>query len=79
MGRSAPLTAAKRQRHNALKRHHGPDAPVVAEAARDLKLAHAEDYIRELVDQAPPLSAETRSKLAVLLLSGRTPDDSEAA
>jgi hypothetical protein len=60
-------------------RHHGPDAPVVVDAARDLALAHAEDYIRELVDQAPPLSAETRSRLAVLLLSGRTPDDSEAA
>jgi hypothetical protein len=38
--------------------------------ARDLAAARAEDYIRKLVDAAPPLTDTQRSRLAVLLLSG---------
>lgn len=47
------------------------------EIDREIKAVRAEDYIRQVVDQAPPLSAETRNKLAVLLLSGagRTPGE----
>jgi hypothetical protein len=36
------------------------------------------DHIRELVDQAPKLSAAQRDLLAVLLRGTRTPDDREA-
>ncbi|MEQ7124720.1 hypothetical protein ABN034_09355 [Actinopolymorpha sp. B11F2] len=38
---------------------------------RDLKFANAEDYIRRLVDTAPPLTADQRDRLAVLLRPAR--------
>jgi hypothetical protein len=53
-----------------LHRDHPDDAEAIAAARRDFRAARAEDYIRKLVDQAPPLSPEQRSRLAVLLLSG---------
>jgi hypothetical protein len=49
------------------------------EIDQQIKLVRAEDYIRELVDSAPKLSDEQRDRLAVILRSGRTPDDQEAA
>lgn len=52
---------------NALKRYHPADAPVVIEAERELKAAKAEQYVRQLVDAAPRLTAEQRTRLAVLL------------
>jgi hypothetical protein len=36
-------------------------------------------YIEKLVDTAPPLTAEQKDRLAVILRTGRTPDDREAA
>jgi len=48
-------------------RHYGSAAPVTLDARRDLRAARAEDYIKHLVDAAPPLTAEQRDKLAVLL------------
>lgn len=33
----------------------------------ELKAANAADYIRRLVDEAPPLTSEQRDRLAVLL------------
>lgn len=51
---------------------HTPDAAATINQYRaDLKVAGAEDYIRHLVDSAPPLTAEQRDRLAVLL---RGPD-----
>jgi hypothetical protein len=44
----------------------GGSGAIADPAAGDLVRA---DYITELVDSAPPLSAETRSRLAVLLLN----------
>lgn len=52
-------------------RHHGDDAEAVDAARQQLKAATAEDYIRRLVDGAPPLTDSQRSRLAVLLLNGR--------
>ena len=51
-----------------------PNDPA-AQAARDdadrqYRVVAAEDYIRELVASAPPLTAEQRDKLAALLRGG---------
>lgn len=54
-------------RHNALKQHHGADAPVVIEARQDLTEAGLERRIRQIVDQAPSLREEQRARLAALL------------
>jgi hypothetical protein len=48
----------------ALARHQ-PDHPDVAA----FRAEAAERYIRELVDTFPPLTAEQKSRLAVLLLT----------
>lgn len=42
-----------------------------ADAARQrLRAIRAEDYIKRLVESAPPLSDETRTRLALLLKPG---------
>lgn len=47
-------------------------SPERIEAARcEIKAATAEDYIRRLVDEAPPLTEVQRARLAALLLSAR--------
>jgi hypothetical protein len=46
------------------------DPAAVEAAQQDLKAAKAERYIREVVDSAPPLSAEQRDRLALLLSGG---------
>jgi hypothetical protein len=61
---------AARGRHNALKRYRDADDPVVANAERDLRAAKLEDYIRKVVDQAPPLTPEQADRLAALLRGG---------
>lgn len=57
----------ERARHNALRRYRGPEDPEVLTALRDLRAARAEDYVRRLVDEAPPLTDEQRDRLALLL------------
>jgi hypothetical protein len=54
-----------RARLAATERHH-PDADT-AELRRDLRAARAEDYIRRLIESAPPLTAAQRDQLATLL------------
>ena len=49
----------------AIERHH-PDADTT-DLRRDLRAAGAEEYVRGLVDGFPPLTAEQRARLAVLL------------
>lgn len=44
--------------------------PVIQEAKRDLRASRAEDYIRKLVEAAPPLTEEQKRKLSVLLNAG---------
>ncbi len=51
-------------------RHHGADAPQTQEARRDLRASRAEDYIRDLVASAPPLTTAQRDRLVVLLRTG---------
>jgi hypothetical protein len=56
-----------RARVAALSRSRTPDDPALADARRDLRVARAEDYIRALVDAAPPLTEEQLHRLSVLL------------
>ena len=64
---------AARGKLNALQRHRSPDDPAIAAARVDLRVAKlAEEIVREAATD-PPLSPETRARLAILLLGG---DDS---
>lgn len=54
----------------ALKRRRPSDDPEVVTAVGNLKAARLEDYIKQVVDQAPPLSADQRARIAVVLLNG---------
>jgi hypothetical protein len=51
--------------HSRAGNHAAADA-----ARRRLKAVKAEEYIRHLVDSAPPLTPEQRDRLAVLLRRG---------
>ncbi len=57
----------ERARVASLSRSRTPDDPDLVAARRDLRAARAEDYIRKLVDAAPPLSDDQRDRLALLL------------
>lgn len=60
----------------AIQSRHHPDLDT-SELRRDLRAARAEEYIREVVAAAPPLTAEQRDRLAVLLRG--TPADAGSA
>ncbi len=74
------MTSA-RARHNSLRRYRPADDPEVVDARRALRDARLEEHVRKLVADAPDLTAEQRSKLAVLLLAPGTaqPRPGEAA
>jgi hypothetical protein len=63
----SPERARARARHNGLKSRHGADAPETIAARTELKALAAEEYIRELVAGAPPLTEEQRVRIAGLL------------
>ena len=75
----SPEVSHRRAQVAASKRHRGADDPRSIEAVRVLRETMLGEHIQRIVDSAPPLTPEQRSRLAVLLLSpnGRTP--SEAA
>ena len=47
--------------------HFGADSPQTAVARRDLRAANLAKAIRELVDEAPPLTRAQRDQLALML------------
>jgi hypothetical protein len=57
----------ERARVARLSQTRAADDPALAEARRDLRAARAEDYIRKVVEAAPPLTETQKSRLAVLL------------
>jgi hypothetical protein len=57
----------ERARVASLTRSRTPDDPDLIAARRNLRAARLEDYIRRTVDAAPPLTAEQRDRLALLL------------
>jgi len=56
-----------RARVASLSRSRTPDDPDLIAARRNLRAARLEDYIRRTVEAAPPLTAEQRDRLAILL------------
>ena len=58
---------SERARLASLSRSRTPYDPYLIAARRNLRAARLEDYIRRTVDAAPPLTAEQRDRLAVLL------------
>jgi hypothetical protein len=57
----------------ALRRHHPTDPAAGAEEFRDLRADTLERHVREVVDGLPPLTAEQKTRLT-LLLHGGDPD-----
>jgi hypothetical protein len=77
--RQSPEQRRHRARVAALSRHH-PDQPELdADARRDLKVANAAQYVRQLVDSWPPLTDEQRGRLAALLTGTRNGDGDDGA
>lgn len=64
------MWTSERARYASLTRSREPDDPDLLAARRDLRAARAEDYIRDLVAAAPPLTDVQRERLAVLLRGG---------
>lgn len=59
-----------RGRVAALTRSRTPDDPELVAARRDLAAANLAAYVSRVVAAAPPLSAEQRDRLAILLRGG---------
>jgi hypothetical protein len=51
-------------------RHHPDDLEAIAAVRRDLRAAQLEDHVRRVVDTFPPLTADQRSRLTLLLHGG---------
>lgn len=66
---TSPVRVA-RGRLAAAVRHHGDDIAAVDTARRTLRAANLEDHIRRTVAAAPPLTADQRDRLALLLRGG---------
>jgi hypothetical protein len=64
----SPEVSHRRAQVAASKRHRGADDPRSIEADRVLRETMLAEHIQRIVDSAPPLSAEQRNRLAVLLL-----------
>jgi hypothetical protein len=58
---------AERARVASLSRSRPADDPDLIAARLNLRAERLADYIRKTVDSAPPLTAEQRDRLAVLL------------
>lgn len=66
----------ERARVASLSRSRSHDDPELVDARRRMRAERLADYIRRTVDAAPPLTAEQRDRLALLL---RAPSDGAAA
>ncbi len=58
---------SERARLAAIKRHHPDRLDLAADAKRNLAAANLEAYIKRIVAEAPPLTEDQRSRLALLL------------
>jgi hypothetical protein len=50
-----------------LSRSRASDDPELLTAKRNLRALRAEEYIRKLVDDAPPLTDDQKTRLSILL------------
>lgn len=60
----------ERARVASLSRSRTPQDPELVDARSRLKAARLEDYIARTVAEWPPIDAETRDRLALLLRGG---------
>lgn len=67
MSQQEPALLSARQRANALRKKRAPNDPVLIAARRDHAAARLESYVKKVVDQAPPLTAVQRKRIAELL------------
>lgn len=74
-----PAVRSERARLAVTTRHHGKDSERARAAQRDYRAVALAEYIRKVVDAAPPLTAEQRDKLAVLLRASSPARPSEVA
>jgi dsDNA-specific endonuclease/ATPase MutS2 len=74
----ASITHERSALGNTVK-YHPDDVEAIAAARADLRYAVAEKRIREIVDAAPPLTAEQAAKLRALLPVPSAGDDHAAA
>lgn len=65
-----PNWRTSRGRVAALSRSRSHDDPDLIDARLSLREARLADYIRKTVDASPPLTAEQRDRLALLLTTG---------
>ena len=65
--------ASRKAKLAGLVAHRDPSDPAIEAARSQLREAVATAKIRELVAAAPPLTADQRARLAVLLLADSTP------
>lgn len=68
----------ERARIASLSRSRTPDDPELVDARRNLKAERLADYIKRVVDTAPPLTPAQRDRLA-LLLGPPAPIDEQVA
>jgi hypothetical protein len=70
---SAPIPPEARKvqgRIAAASRHHPGDTATIANDKRQYRYLVLEDYIKRVVDAAPPLTPAQRDRLALLLRGG---------
>lgn len=70
--------ASLRARLAVHSRHHPDDSETLDGLRRDLRAAMLEQHIRQVVDEAPPLTVEQRDRLSTLL-AGAARDTSNDA
>ena len=51
-------------------RYRDPDDPELEEARRNLRAERLADHVARVVDEAPPLTAEQRDRIAAILQGG---------
>ena len=67
MAAKSPARRSASSRVSGLSRSHSDNDPVLIEARRDLRVAGLAEYIKHVVDIAPPLTQAQRDQLAILL------------
>ena len=83
MAAPSPAVAHRRAKVGGLSRGRAPDDTELVDAKRNLAEAKISDYLEKVLNTAPPLTDEQRTRLAELLrpvrVHARNGGDSDAA
>lgn len=66
----SPVARRERARIASLSRSRAADDPDLIEARRNLRAASLEAHVLRILDEAPPLTADQRQRIAGLLAGG---------